>query len=42
MADLPEGVEEVEEEEPAKPEELGDPAKFTWEEEPNVVDPDNV
>ena len=30
MADLPEGVEEVEEQ-PVQPEELGDPSKFTWE-----------
>ncbi len=32
MADLPEGVDEVEEQ-PVQPEELGDPSKFTWEDE---------
>jgi hypothetical protein len=33
MSDLPEGVEPLEEEQPAQADELGDPAKFTWEDE---------
>lgn len=32
MPDLPEDVEPLEEQ-PAQPEELGDPAKYTWEDE---------